>query len=39
MYKSDTRLTSHLHAACLTTELQNDGTNLGSTGCANGMAF
>jgi hypothetical protein len=39
VHKADIRLTGYLHGACLTAKLQNDGTDLGSTRCTNGMAF
>jgi hypothetical protein len=39
MHKADPRLTGYLHRARLTTELQNNGSDLGSTRCTNGMAF
>jgi hypothetical protein len=39
MDKADIRLTCYLHGTCLTAKLQNNRTDLGSTGCTNGMAF
>ena len=39
VHKADIRLTGNLHGACLSATLQNDGADLRSTRCANGMAF
>jgi hypothetical protein len=39
MDKSDPWLTGYLHWTCFSTELQNNGSNLGSARGTNGMAF
>jgi hypothetical protein len=39
VHKTDIRLTGYLHGARLASKLQNDGPDLGSTRCTDGMAF
>ena len=39
VHKADIRFPGYLHGSCLTTKLKNDGSDLGSPRCADGMAL